>query len=235
MIRLLFCMAIWVTLAIFAALIGFPVLFLTGRIELLWRLSVWAAQQGYTMAGVRVRVEGREHLPDGQAALFLANHVSNLDPPIITFALGRRIAILAKKQLFRIPLLGYGMHKAGFVAVDREHRRSAVESLRVASERLRGGLSILIFPEGTRSPDGLLLPFKKGPFYIAMAAGVPVIPITILGSFEAWPKRRFSLRPIEVVVHLHPPLDPKQFASQEELMAVVRAQIGSLLPETLQE
>jgi 1-acyl-sn-glycerol-3-phosphate acyltransferase len=89
---------------------------------------------------------------------------------------------------------------------------------------------MLIFAEGTRSPDGRLLPFKKGPFRLAMEAGVPVVPITIVGSYEAWPKGRMSLRAGEVVVHFHPPIDPHQFEHKEELMAAVRTAIDSALP-----
>lgn len=230
MIRLLWCLAMWALLAVPAALVGFPALYLTGRIDLLWRLSLWAARQGYELAGIRVRVEGAEHLADGRPALFVANHVSNLDPPIITAALGRRIAILAKKELFDIPIFGRGMRAAGFVAVDRSQRRAALDSVRQAVERLRNGASMLVFPEGTRSPNGCLQEFKKGPFHLAMAAGVAVVPVTITGTFEAWPKRRFSLRAGTVVVRFHPALDPQSFATREALLAAVRTQIASALP-----
>ena len=217
-----------------AALLGFPALYFTGRVDLLWKLSLWAATTGYSVAGVRVRSIGREQLEEGRAYLFISNHVSNLDPPIITQQIGRRISIITKQELFNIPLFGRAMRAAGFVAVNRSNRKSAIESVRDAAGVLQSGLGMLVFPEGTRSGDGKLLPFKRGPFHMAMEAGVPVVPITIVGSYEAWPKGKFALRPGEVVVNFHPPIDPHQFARKEELLVAVRTAIESGLPKQYQ-
>lgn len=230
-IRLIFCVILWVVFALIAALIGFPALYITGRIDLLWSLSLWAARTGYTLSGIRVRAVGREHLQPGQAYLFMANHTSNLDPPLITPLLGRRIAIIAKQELFKIPLFGRAMRAGSFVAVNRADRRSAVESVTNAAHVLQSGLGMMVFPEGTRSRDGRLLPFKKGPFHLAMEAGVPVVPITVVGTHEAWPKGTARLRAGEVKVYFHAPIDPKHFESREALMAAVRAAINSALPE----
>jgi len=230
-IRLIFCVVCWVLFSIPAALVGFPSLYLTGRIDRLWSLSLWAANAGYRLAGIRVRAVGREKLEDGRAYLFMSNHASNLDPPIITHLLGRRISIIAKLELFRIPLFGRAMRAGGFVAIDRSDRRSAVKSVRDAVCVLRSGLGMLVFPEGTRSPDGRLLPFKKGPFHLALDAGVPVVPITITGTHEAWPKGGMSMHPGEVVVYFHSPVDPHQFTRKEQLLAAVRTVIHSKLPE----
>jgi 1-acyl-sn-glycerol-3-phosphate acyltransferase len=174
---------------------------------------------------------GWENLEDGRAYLFMSNHVSNLDPPIITRLIGRRISVMTKEELFKIPLFGRAMRDANFVPVNRSNSRAAMESIKDAARVLRSGLGMLVFPEGTRSRDGKLLPFKKGAFHLAMQAGVPVIPVTIVGSREAWPKGSFSLHPGEVVVNFHPPIDPHQFARKEELLAAVRAAIHSGLPE----
>jgi 1-acyl-sn-glycerol-3-phosphate acyltransferase len=230
-IRLILCIAFWALFSIPAALVGFPALYLTGRIDLLWKLSLWAANAGYRLTGVRVRSVGLEKLENGRAYLFMSNHVSNLDPPIITSLLARRISIIAKQELFKIPLFGRAMRAADFVPINRSSRRSAISSVRDAARVLQSGLGMLVFPEGTRSRNGKLLPFKKGPFHLAMEAGVPVVPITIVGSYEAWPKGRMSLRPGEVVVNFHPPIDPHQFARKEDLLAAVRAAIHSALPE----
>lgn len=221
----------WILFAIPAALFGFPALYLTGRVDLLWNLSLWSAGVGYRLAGIRVRAVGRENIADGRAYLFISNHTSNLDPPIITGLLGQRISIIAKQELFRIPLFGRAMHAGGFVSVNRADRRAAVTSVHAAVHVLQSGIAMLVFPEGTRSPDGHLLPFKKGPFELAMEAGVPVLPITIVGTHEAWPKGRMSLRAGEVVVHFHPPIDPHQFSRKEELRNAVREVIHSALPE----
>jgi 1-acyl-sn-glycerol-3-phosphate acyltransferase len=231
MIRLLVCVFFWIVCNIPAAVLGFPALYITGRVDLLWKLSVWGARAGYRIAGIRVRSIGYEQLQDGMAYLFMSNHASNLDPPIITPLLGRRISIIAKQELFRIPLFGRAMRAGGFVAVNRSNRRSAIDGVRAAVRVLQSGLGMLLFPEGTRSLDGKLLPFKKGAFHLAMEAGIPVVPITIVGSHEAWPKGEMALHAGEVVVHFHAPIDPLQFKSKEELLAAVRAAIHSALPE----
>jgi len=229
--RLIFCVVLWVLFAMVAALIGFPALYLTGRINLLWRLSVWAGRTGYRVAGIRVHAIGRERLRKGHAYLFMANHTSNLDPPVIVPLLEQRIAIITKQELFNIPLFGRAMRAASFVAVNRSERRSAVESVSNAAHVLQSGLGMLVFPEGTRSRDGRLLPFKKGPFHVAMKAGVPVVPITMVGTHQAWPKGTMKLRAREITVYFHEPIDPKMIESREELMAAVRAAINSALPE----
>jgi 1-acyl-sn-glycerol-3-phosphate acyltransferase len=230
-IRLIFCVILWILFALVAALIGFPALYITGRIDVLWTVSVWAGRMGYRLAGIRVRAVGRENLQHGRAYLFMSNHTSNLDPPIIVPLLGRRIAIIAKQELFKIPLFGRAMRAGSFVAVNRAERRSAVESVSNAAHVLQSGLGMLVFPEGTRSRDGRLLPFKKGPFHLAMEAGVPVVPITIVGTHEAWPKGTAKLRAGEITVYFHAPIDPRRFESREELMVAVRAAINSALPE----
>jgi 1-acyl-sn-glycerol-3-phosphate acyltransferase len=234
-IRLIFCMLCWALCSIPAAAVGFPVLYLTGRVDLLWNLSVWAATSGYRLAGIRIRSVGHEKLEDGRAYLFVSNHASNLDPPIITQLLGRRISIMTKQELFKIPLFGRAMRAAGFVPVDRSDRKAAVKSVRDAVRVLQSGLGMLAFPEGTRSSNGKLLPFKSGPFHLAMEAGVPVVPITIVGSHEAWPKGKMALHSGEVVVYFHAPVDPQQFARKQDLLAAVRAVIHSGLPEAYRD
>jgi len=230
-IRLFCCVVCWTLFAIPAAVLGFSSLYLTGSVDLLWRLSVWAGVAGYRLCGIRVRVVRQEKLEDGRAYLFMSNHASNLDPPVITPLLGQRISIIAKQELFKIPFFGRAMRAAGFVAVNRSNSRAALDSIHDAIAVLHSGRGMLVFPEGTRSPDGKLLPFKKGPFLLAMEAGVPVVPITISGSHEAWPKGKMSLHPGEVVVHFHPPIDPRRFARKEDLLVAVRAAIHSALPE----
>jgi len=117
------------------------------------------------------------------------------------------------------------------VPVDRADRESAIESVNAARRVLAKGLHMVIYPEGTRSNDGRLLLFKKGPFHLAMDSGVPVIPVTLLGTFESWPKTRFALRPGTATVVFHPPIDPKAFADKDELMRAVRESIASVLPD----
>ncbi len=153
-------------------------------------------------------VRGMENLEPGHNYIFMANHTSNLDPPVLIPTIPGRCSVLVKKELFRIPILGTGMKMASLVPVDRSDRESAIESVNAATAVLRQGLHMLIFPEGTRSSDGRLLPFKKGPFHLAIAAQVFIVPVTVLGAHELWPKDSFALRPGTVTVVFHQPIDP---------------------------
>lgn len=235
MIRLLFCTLCWISFALVAALVGFPALYFTGRVDLLWKLSVWASYMGYHLAGVRIRPVGLEKLDAARAYLFISNHVSNLDPPIITKLLDRRMAVITKQELFKIPLFGRAMRAADFIPIDRKDSKSALKSVHEAARVLQSGIGMLVFPEGTRSPDGKLLPFKNGPFHLAMEAGVPVVPVTIVGSYQAWPKGSLVLRPGEVVVYFHDPIDPRQFARKQDLLTAVRATIEGALPDAYRD
>jgi 1-acyl-sn-glycerol-3-phosphate acyltransferase len=137
---------------------------------------------------------------------------------------------MVKKELFSYPILGQAMRIGSLVPVDRGNRDAGITAVREASEVLRRGISMTIFVEGMRSYDGKLLPFKKGPFFLAMETGVPVIPVTIVGTHHAMPKARFAVRPGTVKIIFHDAIEPKDFGTREELMAKVREVIGSALP-----
>lgn len=214
-----------------AAIIGFPSLFITGRIDFLWKVAMRGAQFGAWMVGVRWETVGRDRLHPQRTYIFMANHQSNIDPPVFVPLIGRRVFVLVKKELFRVPIFGYAMRRAQFIAVDRSNREAAVESVRQAIDELNSGLSLMVYPEGTRSRDGRLLPFKKGPFHLAMDSGIPVVPVTIVGAHEVWPKGKLRLTPGLIRVIFHPPVDPHAHASREDLMEAVRATIDSGLPE----
>jgi 1-acyl-sn-glycerol-3-phosphate acyltransferase len=158
------------------------------------------------------------------------NHVSNLDPPVLIPLVPRRSSVLLKKELMNIPILSRAMRMAEFVPVDRSNRDAAIASIGRAVEVLNDGVNISIFPEGTRSRDGKLLPFKKGPFHLAIESGVDILPVTVYGTEKMLPKGRSSLRPGTATVVFHPPISPKSYASREELTAAVRNQIESALP-----
>lgn len=231
MIRALIAVLFWALYVPVAALVGFPWTFISRRIDFLWQLGMWGARAGVWLAGVRTRVVGLEKLDPAQPYVFMSNHVSNIDPPIIVPLLGRRMSILAKQELFRIPLLGTAMKLGQLVPVDRSNRDAAIESVKRAVDVLRSGVSMLVYPEGTRSRDGRLLPFKKGPFHLAMESGVPVVPLTIVGAYEIWPKGEFAIHPGTATLVVHNPIDPTKFADRENLMEAVRAAIDSGLPE----
>lgn len=204
--------------------------FIARDVEPLYWVAATLSISGVRLAGIKIVEVGKEKLAPGQNYIFMSNHVSNLDPPIeIPIAPGR-CSVLVKKELFRIPIFGTGMKMGKLVPVDRSNREAAIDSVRAAVAVLQEGLHMYIYPEGTRSPDGRLLPFKKGPFHLAMESGVPVVPVTILGSQEAWPKKRFLLRPGTVTVVYHSPIDPKQYAQRDALMIAVRDAIASALP-----
>ena len=229
MIRTVVVAAFYMVSIVLGSLIGVPVTFATGKIDFLYALAMKIARAGMRLGGIRVEVRGSEHLDATKTYLFMSNHTSNVDPPIVIPAIPIRTSVLAKKEVFRIPVLGYVMRLAKLVPVDRKNRDAAVDSMHRAAEVLQQGISMTVFPEGTRSFDGQLLPFKKGPFYLALEAGVPVVPMTISGTHAIMPKGRLAIRPGTATVTFHPPVDPKQFQDREVLAEAVRTSIASAL------
>lgn len=217
------------------ALIGFPATWLTGSADTLYAIAMWIAGTGLSIAGVRIEVDGLDLIDPDATYIFMCNHVSNLDPPILIPKLPRRTSVLVKKELFQVPILGRAMLMGDLVPVDRRNREAAVSSMKDAEQVMARGLNMTVFPEGTRSPDGRLLPFKKGPFYLAMDSSVPVVPITILGSELLMPKGSSTIHPGPVRLIFHAPISPAQFAEKEDLIAAVRREIGSVLPPGLRE
>jgi 1-acyl-sn-glycerol-3-phosphate acyltransferase len=221
----------YVVLGLPAGVVGIPWALLTGDIGPLYRWSMHIVRAGVKLARIQIQVEGREHIP-ARPCIFMANHVSNLDPPILLPLFPFRTAFFIKRSLLRIPFVGYGMRLAGFIPVDRGGRlESARESVLAASKVLASGVNISTFPEGTRSRNGILLPFKKGPFYLAMESGVPVVPVSIWGSEHMMTKGSLRIHPGTAHVTFHPALFPQQFATREQLSGAVRAEIISGLPE----
>lgn len=230
MIRTLLMLTFWCLAAPVAALIGFPWTFLSGDIRFLYRMFTWGAFAGVRLTGVRVEVVGLDNLDLARPYIFMSNHVSNLDPPIQIPLIPRRTSVMVKKELFRTPILGPAMRMASLLPVDRGNRDAGIEAVRAAKEVVRQGISMTIYVEGHRSADGKLLPFKKGPFYLAMECGVPVVPVTIVGTHYAMPKGRFAIKPGVAKVIFHPPIEPKDFGSRECLMEKVHAVIEGGLP-----
>jgi 1-acyl-sn-glycerol-3-phosphate acyltransferase len=231
MIRTLIMLTFWSLAAPVAALIGFPWTLLTGDVRLLYRMFTWGAFTGVRLAGVKVEVIGRDRFDDSRSYIFMTNHTSNLDPPIEVRLIPRRTSVMVKKELFKTPILGTAMRMGNLVPVDRGNRDAGIEAVREARAAIEKGLNMIIYVEGKRSFDGKLLPFKKGPFYLAMECEVPVIPMTIVGTHYAMPKTRFAIKPGKVQVIFHSPIEPKDFSSRESLMERVRATIESGLPE----
>ncbi|MBS1852576.1 MAG: 1-acyl-sn-glycerol-3-phosphate acyltransferase [Acidobacteria bacterium] len=219
----------------FAAIFCVPWTLLTGNISLLYRVGMWSSITGVRLAGVRIRTRGLEKLDPARTYIYMSNHVSNLDPPIMLPLVPRRTSVMAKKELFSYPLLGRIMLMGSLVPVDRDNRKAGIAAVRAASDVIHKGINMFIYIEGGRSFDGKLLPFKKGPFYLAEECQVPVVPVTITGTHYVMPKARFSIKPGQVEVIFHDPIEPKDFGTREELIAKVRAAILSGLPAEHQE
>jgi len=178
-------------------------------------------------SGVRVSVTGIERIDTGRPYIFMSNHQSNFDIPVLLGHLPVQFRWLAKAELFRIPVFGRAMRGAGYISIDRADRAAAFDSLRQAAEKIRQGVSILIFPEGTRSLDGFLRTFKKGGFVLAIQAGVPIVPVVVRGTFDIMPKHRLLIRPRDVTVDVGAPIavEGVNYASKETLMEAVREAI----------
>ena len=219
-----------------AAIIFIPWTLITGNATPLYKVSLEIVRLALWLARIRIQVAGLESVPRSKACIFMSNHVSNLDPPSLFPRIPGRTSAFIKRSLTKIPVLGYGLKLADFVPVDRDGRvESAIESVQVARRVLEKGVHITTFVEGTRSRDGRLLPFKKGPFYLAMEAGAPVIPVSIHGTEGMMAKGSARVRPGTAFITFHPALDPRIFASRDDLMEAVRAAIALGLPEWMSD
>jgi 1-acyl-sn-glycerol-3-phosphate acyltransferase len=231
MIRTILMLGFWVIAVPVIALIFFPWVLITGDILPLYRAGIWGAWTGVRIAGVKVHVEGLERLDPKRTYIFMANHVSNLDPPILVPLIPSRTSVMAKQELFSYPILGKALRMASLVPVDRGNRDAGIAAVSAAAEVVKQGIHMTIFVEGGRSFDGKLLPFKKGPFYLAEECQVPVVPVTVSGTHFVMPKKRLAIKPGLVTVTFHPPIEPEEFGSREELMEKVRVAINDGLPE----
>ena len=209
-------------------LVMIPVTWILGDIRPMYSVARAVVKFLVRLAGVQVELAGEDLARLPQPCVFLANHVSNVDPPVL-FGQLPRIAIMAKASIFRLPLLGYAIRMGGFIPVERGRAESRKKALEEGIDRLRSGLSLLIFPEGTRSPDGALLPFRPGPFTMAIETQTPIVPITITGTREIMPKGKFTIRPGRARAFFHPPVPTTGLtaADRGELIERVRAVIES--------
>ncbi|MDM8526471.1 lysophospholipid acyltransferase family protein [Desulfococcaceae bacterium HSG8] len=176
---------------------------------------------------VPVRVRGISNLDPARSYIYMANHQSLYDIPVLLAHLPVQFRWLAKTELFRIPIFGQAMYRAGYISIDRSDRKSAFNSLKMAAETIRNGVSVLIFPEGTRSKDGNIVPFKKGGFVLAVDSGVPVVPVIIHGTGSIMAKKDLLIRPGDVILEIRTPVETSVYTrkTKNELMEEVRQTI----------
>jgi 1-acyl-sn-glycerol-3-phosphate acyltransferase len=227
-------LATFLALGLPVAVLFIPWTILSGDVTALYRAAMAVVRAGVRAGGIRVEVTGLEQVPAGRACLFLCNHVSNLDPLVLLPRIPGRTSVFLKSSLMRIPVLGYGMRLGEFIPVERDGRPdSAAESVRRAAAVMSRGVHVTTFPEGTRSPDARLRPFKKGPFYLAMETQAPCIPVTIYGTEKRMRKGSFRISPGTVRLRFHAPVMPADYADRDALIAAVRESIASTLPESM--
>ena len=232
MIAPIILLATFLILGLPTSLVCIPWFLVTGDILPLYRTSMAIVRLGLRLAGIRVHVDGLSQVPCGRACIFMSNHVSNLDPPILLPLIPGRTSVFLKRSLMKIPILGYAMGLADFIPVSRDGTaQSAQESERIAQSVLAKGVQITTFVEGTRSRDGRMLPFKKGPFYLAMETGAACIPISISGTESMMGKGSLRIRRGHVRVIFHPAIYPIDAGNRDILMEQVRTAIASGLPE----
>ena len=215
-------LAVLVVLGVPAALVGVPWSAVRGDFGTMYRWGMAIMRLGIRAAGIRVRVIGLENVP-AEASIVMSNHVSNLDPPVLLPAIPGMTSVMLKKSLMKIPLLGTAMRMGKFVPVARGHsREDAIQSVAASAEAMRAGLHLMVFPEGTRSPDGRLLPFRKGAFFLAMETNAPIVPVVIHGTARMMSRDSLRITPGEAIVQFLPARRAKDYASREELSDAVR-------------
>ncbi|OLD45292.1 MAG: hypothetical protein AUI63_05755 [Gemmatimonadetes bacterium 13_1_40CM_2_60_3] len=190
----------------------------------------WWSSAVLWAAGIKVRVHGMENAATGQPHIFASNHVSWFDVPALAKILPR-YKFVAKAELFKVPIFGRGMRIIGMIEIQRENRKAAFGAYDVAAEKIRSGSSVIVFPEGTRGHAYPLRPFKKGPFVLAIAAGVPIVPVIVHGTIEIMPKGSFWVQPGTIDVHLLEPVSTTgvDYEHREALMQAVRTRMADAM------
>jgi 1-acyl-sn-glycerol-3-phosphate acyltransferase len=227
-------LATYVAIAIYVAIVGPPGVLLAWLFTwpgLLFVLSHGGVGLGLALSGISPRVTGRDRLPRGRTAVYCANHTSNIDAPLLFHLLHPRLHMLYKAEFGRMPILGRAAPVAGFIPVERQNHEQAQQAVDQAAASVARGHSFLVFPEGTRSRTGELLPFKKGGFIIAIKAQVPLVPVAIRGGTAAMVKGSRLIRPVTVEVFVGSPIETAGMTldDRDRLIAAARRQIEDML------
>jgi 1-acyl-sn-glycerol-3-phosphate acyltransferase len=236
MIASLTILATFIVLGIPTSVLLIPWALITGDATPLYNVALMVQRLAFRLAGIRVEVKGAQLIPAQTACIFMSNHISNLDPPTLIPRIPGRTSAFIKRSLMKIPVLGFGFKLGEFIPVDRDGKvESAQESIAVARTVMAKGLHITTFVEGTRSRDGRMLPFKKGPFYLAKETGAPCIPVSIHGTEGMMAKGSPKIKPGTAYIEFHAPIYPNDYATREDLLDAVRAAIASGLPEWMKD
>ena len=218
----------WWSLFVAGALLvifGVPVLlvaWIAGKPDLVYPWALFGGRNWLRLSGMEIAVKGKEHLDPAQPYVFISNHRSYLDTATLFVYTGRRIGLLAKKELLKVPILGYGMGFVNVMAIDRSNRERARVTVANATARIRSGISFGVFAEGTRAMPGEFLPFKKGAFYMAVEAGVPIVPVAIKNTDELMGKGTGRSKPGTIELVLLPPVSTKGLFSDDDVQRLVK-------------
>jgi len=231
--------ATYVAVSLYVLLVGPPVLLVsiwTGRALRLYQVANGGVKLGLFLSGISVEVRNPEFILEDRAAVYAVNHTSNVEPPILYSVLSclyPRLRILYKAELRKLPILVRAFDVAGFIPLERGNRDQSLPAIEKAADSLRDGNSFLIFPEGTRSRSGELLPFKKGGFIMALKGQAPIVPVAIMGARAAMRKGSLIIRPVKIVVRFGPPIETAGLTLQDRDALIVRARtaVAALLGE----
>lgn len=197
------------------------VAFIAKRREWVYPWALWGGRMWLRLSGMKVRVRGLDRLNPNQCYVLISNHRSYLDTATLFCFVERRIGLLSKKEVLKVPILGYGMGYVNVMAIDRSNRERAIETIRAATQRMHSGVSFGVFAEGTRAKPGQLLPFKKGAFYMAIEAGVPIVPVAMKNTDLLMGKGTGVARPGVIEMVLLEPVSTTGFTTDEDVDRLV--------------
>ena len=199
--------------------------------DILYIFGHGGVQLGLVLSGISFKVDGQGNVPRDRAAVYCANHQSNVEPPVLFHAFHPRLHILYKHEIDQIPVLARAFRMGGFIPIDRRNKESAMRSIEQGAQSLRSGNSFLIFPEGTRSKTDELLPFKKGGFRMALKAGAPIVPVAVSGGRTAMQRGSAIVRPVTFTIRIGEPIETRDLTveDRETLIERVRHEIATLL------